>query len=380
MTSSEHTDLLGPEAPTYDAKRADAARYLINGRRLRESLVLTQQPSWRNSGLAGLQAALAASITLPLVQLSPWSSLIGYASLGTLTALFGRFAPPSKRGGIVLWCALLQTLMVFVMSAFAWSGASMPSQIFLLALACGFFYVVSTVGQFGPPGALIFIFAGSVAMGEVNSFEQIVQRSAATGGAAVLGWLICLITERFRRQVAGLEISVDVPRPLSHRLIATARIIAGTALAAFTAYYLGAQHPGWAAMGALAVMQGAHLHITMNRAIQRMVGTAIGALLVSVVLVNQPSVWAIIPLLLALTIATEVIIGSNYGLGQILVTPMALLMSYLAAPYAAAANNVQERVLDTFVGISLGVILSVVFSTLDDRIHLARHHGKSRRE
>lgn len=256
----------------------------------------------------------------------------------------------------------------------------MPSQIFLLALACGFFYVVSTVGQFGPPGALIFIFAGSVAMGEVNSFEQIVQRSAATGGAAVLGWLICLITERFRRQVAGLEISVDVPRPLSHRLIATARIIAGTALAAFTAYYLGAQHPGWAAMGALAVMQGAHLHITMNRAIQRMVGTAIGALLVSVVLVNQPSVWAIIPLLLALTIATEVIIGSNYGLGQILVTPMALLMSYLAAPYAAAANNVQERVLDTFVGISLGVILSVVFSTLDDRIHLARHHGKSRRQ
>jgi uncharacterized membrane protein YccC len=124
-------------------------------------------------------------------------------------------------------------------------------------------------------------------------------------------------------------------------------------------------------------MQGAHLHITMNRAIQRMVGTVIGAMVVYMILAQAPSVWVVIPLLLLLTLATEMIIGINYGLGQILVTPMALLMGYLALPGAAAAAVVQARVLDTLIGVTIGVILAVVFSTLDDRNHLARHHGQA---
>jgi len=58
-------------------------------------------------------------------------------------------------------------------------------------------------------------------------------------------------------------------------------------------------------------------------------------------------VWTIIALLLVLQFATELIIGFNYGLGQILVTPMALLMSHLAAPNIAGAALALERVIDT---------------------------------
>lgn len=355
------------------ARRLDSARRLIRSHQFRESMVVARQPSLRNSGLAGFQAALTALIALPLIQLSHWSELIGYASLGTLAALFGRFAPRAKRGPIVFYCALLQTLTVFTMSTIAWAGASPELQILLLALACGFFFVISTVGEFGPPGALIFIFAGSVAMGPADTFGTVLERTLATGATALLAWLICLLTETFRHGAAGGSLPQEPPRPLSHRLIAVARIIVGSAVAAFTAYYLGAENPGWAAMGALAVMQGAHLHISFNRAIQRMAGTAIGAALVYLALIYEPSVWAVIPLLLLLTIGTEMIIGSNYGLGQILVTPMALLMSYLASPDAAGAGMVEERVLDTMIGIVIGVVLSVLASTLDDRVYLAHH-------
>jgi hypothetical protein len=357
--------------------RIVAVRYLIKPQRLRESVTIARQPSTKNSALAGLQACAAAAITLPAVYSSSWKGLIGYASLGTLAALFGRFAPLSKRGSIVFWCALLQTLMVFTMSLAAWIGVPQTGQIFLLALACGFFFIVSIAGQFGPPGALIFIFAGSVAMGRVDSFQVVMERTLATGVAALLAWFICVTTERLRESVESANTPNEPVRPLSHRVIATARIIAGTAAAAYAAHFSGVQHPGWAAMGALAVMQGAHLHITMNRAIQRMVGTVIGAMVVYMILAQAPSVWVVIPLLLLLTLATEMIIGINYGLGQILVTPMALLMGYLALPGAAAAAVVQARVLDTLIGVTIGVILAVVFSTLDDRNHLARHHGQA---
>lgn len=91
-------------------------------------LALSSQPSLRNSALAGVQAAIA----LPLIWLSPWSHLIGFAALGALVALFGRFAPSESRSRIILSSAILQVLAVFTMSAAAWMGASTAAQLALL--------------------------------------------------------------------------------------------------------------------------------------------------------------------------------------------------------------------------------------------------------
>tara|TARA_B100000700_G_C14227578_1_gene482165 strand:+ start:62 stop:391 length:330 start_codon:yes stop_codon:yes gene_type:complete len=93
-----------------------------------------------------------------------------------------------------------------------------------------------------------------------------------------------------------------------------------------------------------------------------------------VTLLSQPSVWTIIGLVALLSFATETIIGSNYGLGQVLVTPMALFMSYLAAPDLAGMAMVQERVVDTLIGTAVGICFAILFSTLDDRAHLLTHH------
>src|SRR5690606_22393006 len=125
------------------------------------------------------------------------------------------------------------------------------------------------------------------------------------------------------------------------------RVSIGAAIALFASDALGAQHPAWAAMGALAVMQGASLQLSMHRALQRMAGTVIGAALAWLLLVQAPSVWTVIALLLVIQVLTEIVIGTNYGLGQILVTPMALLMTHLATPGAQGAALASERVVDT---------------------------------
>lgn len=358
--------------------RLNATRQLLHREQLQESVRLNRQPGFRNSALAGLQVAITALIALPLVQLSPFSHLIGYASLGTLVALFGRFAPSAHRGWIVFLCLLTQTTTVFVMSLAAWAGTPIELQIALLALLCGLLFYLVNAGDFGPPGALIFIFAASVSMGSVETLDQVLQRTAATAAAAALAWVICMLTEAFRHHEPETVDSSPPQRALSHQLIAVGRIILGAAIAAFTAYAVGAQHAGWAAMGAVAVLQGAHLHINMSRALQRTGGNFIGALLVGVLLATEPSVWTVILLVAVLTFATEAIIGSNYGLGQILVTPMALLMMYLAAPHAAGVEMVQERIIDTLIGAFIGMVLAIAFSTLDDRAYLARHRSRAR--
>lgn len=357
--------------------RWTAARQLLTRLQLRESLSLTPQPLASLSLIAGAQTALTTLIVLPLVYLSPWPQLIGYASLGALVTLFGRFAPPAERVGIVLRCAIWQVFAVFSMSLLVWLGAPALIQILALAIACGLFFYVAESGRFGPPGPLIFVFASSAAMGESITLLELLQATSATAIVAALAFAICWFTEPFRGARAAKMVlpSLPVP-PRGQRLYAAARIILASAIAALVAYALGAMYPGWAAMGALAVMQAPRLNASMNRSLQRMVGTTVGALLVGLVLAQAPSVWPVIGLLLLLIVSTEVIIGFNYGLGQMLVTPMALLMTYLASQQTAGSSMIYERIWDTLLGASIGIVMALLFSTLADRMILAQHHAR----
>lgn len=365
-----------PESSDLNARptsRAHAARCLLSRQQLRDSIALAPNPSMHVSMLTGIQSALTGLIALPLVHLSPVPHLIGYAALGTLVALFGRFAPQGQRMPILLQCAFWQIFAVVVMSTAGWLGAPTMVLLLLLAVLCGLFMVVSNVGNFGPPGPLIFIFAANAAMQVPSTSFEIFERGAATTIVAALALLICWLTERFRRAPAPAAGASEPARPMSHQLVSASRLVACTAIVALVAYAGGAAYPGWAAMGAVAVMMGAHLHINMSRALQRLVGTIVGALLVGLVLSQSPSVWTIIAILTPLAIATEIVIGTNYAFGQALVTPMALLMTYLAT--MQSEGLVPERVLATLAGTAIAMVFVVVLSSLDDRKFLAERFG-----
>ena len=92
---------------------------------------------------------------------------------------------------------------------------------------------------------------------------------------------------------------------------------------------------------------------------------------------QDPSVWTLIAVLILLQVATEMVIGINYAFGQILVTPMALLMTHLAAPQGAGPAMAPERVLDTLLGAAVGIVIAVLLSTMDDRRHLAELRKKA---
>jgi len=356
-------------------RRLDAARRLLSRQQVRESLALAPQPLWRIGLAAGAQAALTTAIALPLVALSPWADLIGYASLGALVALFGRFAPRARRSRIVFYCLLCQVSAVAVISLAAWLGAPLWLQLALVALSCGAFFYISTSGGFGPPGALIFVFAASASLGHVESLAQVAARSAAVLAVAALAWLICMLTDAWRlRRGADADLPPDPIHPARDRLIRSAQITLGAAIAAFAAYAWGAPHPGWAAMGTVAVLQGRHLHIHMNRALQRMAGTIVGAGFVWLVLSQQPSIWLVMALIAGLMVLTEFVIGSNYGIAQVMVTPMALFMTFLAAPQHAGLGMVPERIFDTMLGAVVGVLIAVLLSTRHEREHLGQHH------
>lgn len=361
---------------TIKASRGHSARHLLTGSQFRQSLIVGSPPSVKIACIAGFQAGLAIFIALASARLSPWPDLVGFPALGALAALFGRYASLQVRRRIVMICGLLLVTGVLVPSLASYAGASPGLMVLLLALSAGLYTLaVSRWGLVGGPGAVIFVFAvGGAALGPVDSLGTVLERTLATTWGAIVAWLACALTDGLRPPGSPTT-PVRRAWPISRELMVAGRITAGAAVAALIAYWSGWQYLAWAAIGATAVMQGAHLHLTMNRSLQRMAGTVVGACIVWAILVQDPSFWVLMTAVVLFQIITEITIGFNYALGQLTVTPMALLMTHLASP-VANSNMPVERVLDTIVGAAIGIVFAVIFSTVDDRMYLARRHKK----
>jgi len=361
-------------------RRRDAARHLLHPHQIRDSLAVNPKGYNRNSGLAGLQAALTVLIALPLVYyVSPWPHLVGFAALGAMVALFGRFETKGQRRLRMFQCGLLQVGAVAATSLASWLGLSLEAQLGTLALVCGLLYFLGVKLRLGPPGPLIFVFAASasvVGTGDI-SLVQLAQRIAAVTVVAVLAWVVSAVTDRYRFEPSETQVYPQDPViPTRALAISAARCTLGAAIAMAISHGLGGSHPAWAALGVMAVMLGPNLHVVMNRALQRLVGTIIGAAVAWLLLSLSPGVLVVILVLALLQAATEMVIGYNYGLGQIFVTPMALLMTWLGAAQSVGPEIAPERVLETCLGAGLGVVLALIFSSLDDREHLAVLRGR----
>lgn len=357
------------------------ARHLLGARQWQESMSLAQIPSLPIAALAGFQAAFAVLIAIAVTHFSAWSHMVGFTALGALAALFGRYAPLAERRRIVAICALMLTAAVFVTSLVSYLGAPAWAAMVMVALVAGASTVAASSWRLGGPGAVIIVFAAGAALAPAHDWSVLQERSLATFAGGVIAWLVCAATDPWRRAELAIKRhslpqTAGIP-PMRHQLLAAARITLGAGLAALIAGTAGWAHPAWAAIGATAVMQGAHLHVTMSRALQRMAGTMLGALVVWVILANDATFWTVVGFAVLFQFLTEVVIGYNYALGQIMVTPMALLMTYLAAPSGAAMNMPLERVGDTILGAALGIVLAVLFSSADDRAHLAKLRAKS---
>ncbi len=360
------------------ATRRGSARHLLTRSQLQESMIVATPPPLRNACVAGFQAAITILIALAVTHLSPWPQLVGFPALGALAALFGRYASLQRRRRIVFICGALLTAGVLVPSLVSFAGASSVAMVLVLALSAGVFTIAVSTWGLGGPGAVIFVFAAGAVMGPVDAWQTVIERTVATGSGALLAFLICTLTDRLRsHEAASTAIPAVKPPPMPHQLVVAGRITLGAAIAAGISHAAGWHYPAWAAIGATAVMQGTHLHVTMNRSLQRMAGTVAGACIVWAILAQDPDFWVMAAAIVLFQFITEVVIGYNYALGQITITPMALLMTHLASP-VAASNMPVERVLDTIVGAALGIVFALIFSTVDDRAYLARRRAKMR--
>ncbi|MER5791274.1 FUSC family protein [Streptomyces sp. NPDC001980] len=175
----------------------------------------------------------------------------------------------------------------------------------------------------------------------------------------------------------GVDAERGVPqRPLWRRLGPLApfavRTALGCALAGYASLALGVGRPYWALVTAASLYQ-ANVTLTWSRGVQRVVGNLLGVLVfAAVVPLAHLHPAALVLCCLAFNFGAEALIGRNYWLGSVCVTPMALLVTEFARTQDAG-QLITERVVDTLVGALVGFATAVVVTNrrAGDRIEHA---------
>ncbi|GAB3180841.1 FUSC family protein [Streptomyces incanus] len=131
------------------------------------------------------------------------------------------------------------------------------------------------------------------------------------------------------------------------------RTALGCGLAGYASLALGVGRPYWALTTAAALYQ-ANITLTWSRTVQRVVGNLIGVLLFAAVApIANLGPFALVLCCLLFNFGAEALIGRNYWLGSVCVTPLALLVTEFPG-YQATGSLVTGRVVDTLVGALVG--------------------------
>ncbi|MGW4785676.1 FUSC family protein [Streptomyces sp. NPDC004230] len=164
-------------------------------------------------------------------------------------------------------------------------------------------------------------------------------------------------------RLLGVEAELDGPRrpwrqalgPLAPIALRTAL---GCALAGYVSLALGVGRPYWALVTAASIYQ-ANVTLTWRRGVQRIVGNLAGVLVFAAVApVAHIGQLALVVCCLVLNFGAEALIGRNYWLGSVCVTPMALLISEFAR-YQEPGGLMADRVLDTLIGALVGFAAAI---------------------
>ena len=157
--------------------------------------------------------------------------------------------------------------------------------------------------------------------------------------------------------------------PLTPLVLRTAL---GCALAGYVSLALGVGRPYWALVTAASLYQ-ANITLTWGRGVQRVVGNLAGVLVFAAVApLAHAHPAALVLCCLAFNFGAEALIGRNYWLGSVCVTPMALLITEFARAQRPG-ELIAERVVDTLVGALVGLVAAAVVTNrrATDRIEEA---------
>lgn len=317
---------------------------------------------------AAIRCAVGVFVPLITLVLLGRLDLAIFASFGAFTGIYGRNEPHGRRfvlqlraGTLMLAVMLLSALTARAGTALALTpGGTIWLQVLATTLVAGGCSLVVAWWRLRPAGSLFHIFAFA-AIASIPSQPPLWQ-----------GMLVAVLTVVFSLLI-GLSARVAPSRRQPWvwspppRLNAAERRVAGLeavgylvaaglagSLATLVGGSLGFGHNYWAMVAAVVPLVGHSTRHRISRGVQRIIGTALGLVLLAAILLLQPAPWQTVLVIAACQFGAEMFIARQYMLAQLFVTPLALISTLLVAP-VPAGTLLRDRLLETLIGAAVGV-------------------------
>ncbi|GAB3553831.1 FUSC family protein [Arthrobacter tumbae] len=311
----------------------------------------------QNDHLPALRVALGVAVPLVVLLLLNRIDLAVFAVFGAFTGVFGRGDPHGIRlqhqsaAAILLLAAIAAGILVTEYDAGPWAVVVGSAFVGGLGSVAADRWALRPAGPFFP----VFAFAGTALISSSATAPEAFGTAAVSAmlslaiGAA--GWLLpsgrsAWPGRRTRAQLPAVQLRANA-----------ARYAVAAGVAGGIATLLGIGHNYWAIVSAIVPLAAATRATRLQRAVHRVLGTIVGLGLTGLLLVVGLVPWQLVLVLIALQFLTEMFVVRHYSLALVFITPLALLMSELAAPVADEGSLLADRFLETLIGVAVGVLV-----------------------
>ncbi|MFC0030593.1 FUSC family protein [Micromonospora chaiyaphumensis] len=266
-----------------------------------------------------------------------------YAVFGAFTSLYGRNhvhlsrAAMQASAGAALTATVVLGVLVGALPSRAWVAVPVAAAVAALGA------VLAAAQDWHPPGPLFLVFAFGAVASAPHAVSDVPVAAALAGASALFSLLVGNVGSVLRRQRSR-------PARLAHVWTwQPVRCALAVVVAGGVATAVGIGHPYWAMVAAVAPLSAAGVTAQLVRAAHRILGTLLGLLTSAVLLALALSPYAVVLVVAVLQIVTELLVGRNYGLALLFITPMALLMGQLAVA-RPAGQLLYDRGVETVIG------------------------------
>ncbi len=311
---------------------------------LRGLLHIRQEQGAHRVALRAGVSVLVPLLAVLAVDRPDWSL---YAAFGAFTALYGRNhvhlsrAAMQASAGAALTVSVVLGVLVGSLESRAW--AAVPVAAVIAALGA----VLAAAQDWHPPGPIFLVFGFGAVASVPHAVADVPAAVAVAGLSSLFALLVGNLGSFFRRRKS---------RPARLRHVWTwepARYAVAVLLSGATATAIGIGHPYWAMVAAVAPLSAPGVTAQLVRAGHRIVGTLLGLLTSAALLAPGLSPAATVLVVAGLQIVTELLVGRNYGLALLFITPMALLMGQLVAA-RPTGSLLFDRGVETVIGALIG--------------------------
>lgn len=236
---------------------------------------------------------------------------------------------------------------------------------YLAALALGILsfsaIVITRYYRLPPPGSFFFILVSALAI--YLPFD-LSRWSANIGMVGVGGMLACVLAFFYSLMTHANDlppVKIETDPQVNAIILEGALVAFCIAFAYFVAVLCHLPNALWVPISCAAILQGATYRMIWHRNIHRIVGTALGMGVASVLFSFQPNYWVLALSMIFFQFVVELLIVKNYGAAVIFITPLTVIMAEITSANMSTEVLLHHRLVDISIGSTIGIIGGTVF-------------------